>query len=136
MFQIGTCTTDFGGDLEGTVSNLRYWKRGLEEKESLLAVSNRVDETNTPDFNWSPVNSTQSKKTVQDGKPSLIDGFVSWHVSITASNDQIKISEVTVSELGDADHSQIVNAWDHNSLDRGARIYNGLCITCHGTDKV
>ncbi|MEC8907216.1 MAG: LamG-like jellyroll fold domain-containing protein, partial [Verrucomicrobiota bacterium] len=136
LFQIGTCTADFGGDLKGTVSNLRYWKRGLEEKESLLAVSNRVDETNTPDFNWSPVNSTQSKQTVQEGKPSLIDGFVAWHASITASNDQIKISEVTVSELGDADHSQIVSAWDHNSLDRGARIYNGLCITCHGTDKV
>ena len=127
---------DFGGDLEGTISNLRYWKRGLDEKESLLAVSNRVAETNTPDFNWLPTNSERPEKKIQEGKPSLIDGFVAWQASITADNDQIKISEVSVSELGDADHSQIVNAWDHNSLDRGARIYNGLCITCHGTDKV
>ncbi len=136
LFQIGACTADFGGDFEGTISNLRYWKRGLDEKESLLAVSNRVAETNTPDFNWLPTNSERPGKKIQEGKPSVIDGFVAWQTSITADNDQIKISEVNVSEIGDADHSQIVNAWDHNSLDRGARIYNGLCITCHGTDKV
>ena len=126
LFQIGTCTADFGGDLEGTISNLRYWKRGLDEKESLLAVSNRVAETNTPDFNWLPSNSTQPEKKNQESKPSIIDGFVAWHASITANNDQIKISEVSVSELGDADLSQILKAWDHNSLARGARIYNGF----------
>ena len=29
LFQIGACTADFGGDFEGTISNLRYWKLSL-----------------------------------------------------------------------------------------------------------
>ena len=135
IFQIGKCSVDFGGNFEGDISNVRHWKRALNDKESLLAVSKRVDETNTPDFNWKPISESNNPANNQT-QSTVIDGFVADIAKINVNNENIKISNVEISNLGDADHSQIVKSWDHNSLDRGARIYNGLCITCHGTDKV
>ena len=135
IFQIGKCSVDFGGNFEGDISNVRHWKRALNDKESLLAVSNRIDETNTPDFNWKPISESNDPANNQT-QSTVIDGFVANIAKINVNNENIKISNVEISNLGDADHFQIVKSWDHNSLDRGARIYNGLCITCHGTDKV
>ena len=136
-FQIGKCSTDFGGDFQGEIANIRHWKRALNDNEIKLAVSKRIDETNTPDFNWkskniNSLNSTPSKKI----KPIIINGYLAADTIISPSNEGISISNVVISKLGEADHSQIVSNWDHNSLDRGARIYNGLCVTCHGTDKL
>ena len=133
LFQIGACTADFGGDFKGEISNVRFWKRALSDKETTLSVSGKVAETNTPDFNWSP---QEAGKNSPGNAQLLKNGFIARNVSIHGDKSQITLDDVTINELGDADHARIVNAWDHNSLDRGARIYNGLCITCHGTDKL
>jgi mono/diheme cytochrome c family protein len=34
------------------------------------------------------------------------------------------------------DHARLIRSWDQGSLERGALIYNGMCITCHGNQKV
>ena len=133
LFQIGACSTDFGGDFHGDISNVRFWKRALNDKETKLGVSGKVAETNTPDFNWTPP--APGNPGSRDA-PLLKDGFLARPVFIRGDTSLVTLAKVTIDELGDADHSRIVNAWDHNSLDRGARIYNGLCITCHGTDKL
>ena len=39
LFQIGQCSVDFGGNFEGNISNVRYWKRALDDKEAILASS-------------------------------------------------------------------------------------------------
>jgi hypothetical protein len=36
----------------------------------------------------------------------------------------------------EVDHALIIRTWDQEAFDRGARVYNGFCITCHGSDKV
>ena len=41
-----------------------------------------------------------------------------------------------VEALEEVDHARLIRAWAHLSLERGARIYNGLCITCHGDQKI
>ncbi len=136
LFQIGACTPDFGGDFHGEISNVRFWKRALNDKETKLGVSGKVAETNTPDFNWQPPAPQENNSKNEPGEPMLKNGFLARHVFISGDKSIVTVTKVIVDELGDADHSRIVNAWDHNSLDRGARIYNGLCITCHGTDKL
>lgn len=32
----------------------------------------------------------------------------------------------------DLDHAGIIRSWNHESLARGERLYNAVCITCHG----
>lgn len=36
------------------------------------------------------------------------------------------------SAVNDIDHAGIVRAWNAESLARGEKLYNGICITCHG----
>jgi hypothetical protein len=33
---------------------------------------------------------------------------------------------------GSIDHAGIIRSWDEQSFKRGEKLYNGLCITCHG----
>ena len=39
-------------------------------------------------------------------------------------------------ENAEIDHARLIRSWDQGALDRGALIYNGMCITCHGNQKV
>ena len=39
-------------------------------------------------------------------------------------------------EPGSIDHAGIIRSWDGASLRRGAELYNGICITCHGNLEV
>ena len=41
-----------------------------------------------------------------------------------------------VGELGEVDHAGIIRGWDPGAFDRGKRIYDGICITCHGNMQV
>ncbi len=131
VFQIGACATDFGGDFDGEIANTRFWNRALDDGEAKLAASGKIDETNTPDFNWSP-----AAEPGDATGPALVGGFVARPITVRCAAGSVTFANPSVEPLAEADHKRIVGAWDHNSLDRGARIYNGLCITCHGTDKV
>ena len=131
-FQIGACARDFGGDFDGEIANVRFWKRALDTKEVTLAVSGKIDETNTPDFNWTP----EGSKAAASNETKVIDGYLAHPVTIRASSGDASVYNVKVSQLAEADHERIIRSWDHNSLERGARIYNGLCITCHGNQEI
>lgn len=39
-------------------------------------------------------------------------------------------------ENAEIDHARLIRSWDQGSMERGALIYNGMCITCHGNQKV
>ena len=87
IFQIGKCSIDFGGNFDGNISNVRHWKRALNDKESLLAVSKKIDETNTPDFNWKPI-SKNNDPTINQTQPSVINGFVANIAKIKSQKKQ------------------------------------------------
>ena len=106
LFQIGQCSVDFGGNFEGNISNVRYWKRALDDKEAILASSKRIDETNTPDFNWKP-NKTNTDSKDEQSNPSVIDGYVANITTLSVNNEKIKISDVKVSKLAEADHFRL-----------------------------
>ena len=99
-FQIGKCSTDFGGDFEGEITNLRHWKRALDDNEIKLAVSKRIDETNTPDFNWKSKNiEFKSTAVAKKIEPIIIDGYLAKEVIIRSSSEGINISNVFCSSI-------------------------------------
>ena len=60
-------------------------------------------------------------------------GFPGSAVTIEISNPKkIKFKEAWVQDLGKADHAREIADLDHFALERGKKIYEGLCITCHG----
>lgn len=114
---IGAGAEDFGGAFQGEIGDVRYWNRELPQEE--IAALGKGDEakTNTPQLNWQP----------EDGKDAAI--------VFSAEGAEVEFAMITVVPLAKVDHARLIRSWDHLSLERGARIYNGMCITCHGNQK-
>jgi glucose/arabinose dehydrogenase/mono/diheme cytochrome c family protein len=109
VFKVGRAAPDFGGDFEkGSILELKVWKRALPANELGLLFRKNGKGANTPDFNHVP----------EGGRKPVIEIGSGW-----------------VQALEQSDHSQIVAAWNDASLAEGKTIYQGLCVTCHGTKE-
>ena len=108
-FKIGRATADFGGDFTaGKIHNVRVWKRALPDAEIALLFKDGGAGANTPDLNHVP--SGGSKPVVQAGS--------GW-----------------VQALERSDHAEIVGNWNEATLAEGGKIYETLCVVCHGTKE-
>lgn len=122
VLKVGKAAPDFGGDFHGEIEFVRFWKRELPGAEIQALGKGKEAETNTPLLNW---------KSRSNAQASMGKGL-----RFVPGNDKVKISKITFEPLAEVDHAKLISSWDHLSLERGARIYNGLCITCHGDQKV
>ncbi|YCM46347.1 DUF6797 domain-containing protein [Verrucomicrobiaceae bacterium 227] len=120
VLKIGKAADDFGGDYEGEIGFVRFWKRELPAGELKALGQGKEVETNTPLLNWK--NDSQEKSA--EGLQFLADG------------GGVKIAKVQVEPMAEVDHARMIGSLDQVSFERGARIYNGLCITCHGDQKI
>lgn len=129
VFKIGAAATDFGGDFDGKIPGVRFWKRALSADEVKMLSSGKAGAVNTPDFNWAPTAGKGAGDVTAFGavpghaiRPKLEvgKGFV--------------LRSAAVQPLALADHAELVRSWDGaTSWERGDVIYNQLCVTCHGT---
>ena len=132
VFKIGSTARDFGGDFkDGSIEQVLFWKRTLPEKDIRLMAEKKTNQLNTPDFHWKKTGSSPSGP-----KPDLLTkvphpGF-STTISI-AKTPGLTIHEAWLQPLEVSDHKAIVSVWDDNSFKRGQKIYQQLCVTCHGT---
>ncbi|MEZ5326072.1 MAG: DUF6797 domain-containing protein [Verrucomicrobiales bacterium] len=127
VFKIGAANSDFGLDFVGEIENVRFWERALNATEISQLSTGRAAETNTPILNWK----AEQQADKDSSQPTIIDGFIAHSIKVTADAERIK--KMTIEPLADVNHRALIAGWDHNALDRGATIYNNLCITCHGT---
>lgn len=126
VFKIGAANHDFAFDYAGDIENVRFWARALNEEEIAQLSSGRAVETNTPLLNWK----ADEQQKQASSQPIVVDGFIAHPVKVLAGIGRFK--EMTIEPLAEVSHATLIRSWDHNSLDRGATIYNNLCITCHG----
>ncbi|MBR9758679.1 hypothetical protein GYB43_00055 [bacterium] len=132
VFKIGSTARDFGGDFkDGSIDQVLFWKRALPEKDIRLMAEKKTNQLNTPDFHWKKNGSSSSGP-----KPDLLSkvphpGF-STTISI-AKTPGLTIHEAWLQPLEVSDHQAIISVWDDNSFKRGQKIYQQLCVTCHGT---
>lgn len=122
VLKIGRAAEDFGGEYEGDIEFVRFWKRELPDAELKALGKGEEEATNTPLLNW---------KSGGDEKPLSGKGL-----RFLAGPSEVKISKVKIEPLAEVDHALMISSLDHLSLERGARIYNGLCVTCHGTKEL
>ena len=63
-------------------------------------------------------------------------GFAGNAVTLEISNpDNVQFREAWIQDLGKADHAAEIASLDHFALERGEKLYESLCITCHGTPQ-
>jgi hypothetical protein len=124
-FHVATGSKGFVGDLkDGEVENLRFWERALGDYEAVQLSAGRADAVNTPILNWTPAAAVATFPKGIPGVPTKI---------ALIARGGAEIRDAWVQALGDADHANIISRWSEESLAEGGRIYNMLCVTCHGT---
>ncbi len=127
VFKIAKGADDFATPLKsGKVRDLKYWASALPDLVFTDIVSGKLPVAEFPPSDYS----MGSGKTVNGiaGK-----GFAGTAVTLEISNpEQIKFKEAWVQDLGKADHVKEIASLDHFSQERGKKLYESLCITCHG----
>jgi mono/diheme cytochrome c family protein len=124
-FQLARGAEGFDGDLkDGVVENFRYWERALGVEEAVQLSADKGDAVNTPIVNW---NVPAVKSTFPQGVPG-----VPTQLSLTLSGGA-EIRQAWVQPLAEADHARLIGRWSEESLAEGEKIYQILCVTCHGS---
>jgi hypothetical protein len=119
VLKIGAGAEDFGGAFQGEIGYVRYWNRELPMEEITALGKGDEAKTNTPQLNWQPADMKAASSII-----------------FSAKGAEVEFAKVTVAPLAEVDHARLIRSWDHLSMERGARIYDGMCITCHGNHKI
>lgn len=120
--------TDFAPDLRnGIVTNVRQWKRSIAGEELKNLGKGNVDKVNTPDSNW--IAKLDTKKYSSD----WVKG-TAIAMSISQQNP-VKIISATIQPLDTTHHAKLIKNLNPKQLKEGEKIYNHLCITCHGNQQ-
>ncbi|MEM1083091.1 MAG: DUF6797 domain-containing protein [Verrucomicrobiota bacterium] len=122
VFKLESASTDFGGDYQGDLLEVRFWNRALPAGELGRIGRGESIETNTPDFHWTPPTSEEA------------DAQLGTSVTLKAGAG-FRLSRSDIQPLALSDHAALVAAWDDQAVERGREIYHQLCVTCHGTLK-
>ncbi|MEJ6578958.1 MAG: c-type cytochrome [Akkermansiaceae bacterium] len=121
VLKIGKAGDDFGGDYKGEIGFVRFWKRELPAEEIAALGQGKEVETNTPLLNW---------------KSGVEEDAAATSLQFLAVGGIVKVTKVQLEPLAEVDHAKMIGDLDQVSFERGARIYNGLCLTCHGDQKI
>ncbi|MEK9863101.1 MAG: hypothetical protein VW804_08085, partial [Verrucomicrobiota bacterium] len=46
---------------------------------------------------------------------------------------KVDVIKAWVQPLSEVDHATLISGWDQSTFNEGQEIYQGLCVTCHGT---
>jgi mono/diheme cytochrome c family protein len=126
-FKVGSAAPDFGGDFDGEIPSVRFWKRALNTDEVNMLSIGKEDAVNTPDLNWFPA--------VAGGTLTEYGAAPGYAIRpVLAAGKGFVLHKAVVQPLALADHAELIRTWNTaTSWERGDVIYNQLCVTCHGT---
>ena len=130
VFKIGSAAAvDFGGEFDGKIPGVRFWKRALSADEIGMLSGGKEGAVNTPDFNWTPSAPKEAGDLTEFG---VVPGHA-IRPTLEAGKGLV-LHKAAVQPLALADHAELIRSWDGpTSWDSGDVIYNQLCVTCHGT---
>ncbi len=127
VFKLASAATNFGGDLDGTVSGVRFWRRALSPAEIGKLGKGDEKSVNTPDFDW-------HQSGAEAGALNEFGAIPGYAIRPTLEPGKgFVLRSAFVQPLAVADHGGLVAGWNDESLKRGEVIYHQLCVTCHGT---
>ncbi|MDG1072320.1 MAG: c-type cytochrome [Akkermansiaceae bacterium] len=132
VFKVGSTTQDFAGDFkDGSIEQILFWKRTLSKDEIKLMAQKKVDQINTPDFHLKKPGRTQPAAKRELLTTSTHPGYPTT-ISVTKTPG-LTFHQAWIQPLEVSDHKALVADWGKDSFNRGQKIYQQLCVTCHGT---
>jgi len=128
VFAVGAAVQNMGGDFDGEIASVRFWKRALSGDEVKLLSSGKEAGVNTPDLNWAP--STEK----EEGDVKKFGEFPGHAIRpLLEAGKGLVMHRAFMQPLAKSDHAALVGNWNEESFHKGREIYGQLCATCHGT---
>jgi putative heme-binding domain-containing protein len=110
---------------------------GVQEADTMVIPLNDVEQERAADVSIMPAGQVNVLRLQQDFL-DLIAYLIAIRDGGAASADKLRPSEealkLKIPEYETKlDHRGLIAAWDEDALERGEKIYAGLCVNCHGT---
>ncbi len=152
VFKVGACSTDFPDDAPpaypGQISHLAFRAQATPPQEIArinFGNANRgrwnvwreYEGESTPPLDYQVVmleseaiDEEEEEEEASSGAQNLASE--GGPLRLQADSSEVRFANVTVEPLGEIDHASIIRSWDDETLVRGHRVYDAICITCHG----
>ena len=128
VFKVGAANEDFGGTQYGEIENVAYWAHGLSEEEA--RAQSELEDWRAgefrPDFHWDP--------DPEAVAPPQAGDVLRAPIRLQADSSEVRFANIWVAPLGEVAHASIIEGWNEDTLARGAEVYAGTCLACHGPD--
>ncbi len=129
LFKIGNTSANFPENIspfDGRIAVTHFYERALTPEE--VGTWHRNQAVNIPPkFAWS------ASVAEEGGDESGISGQST--IALKGSSALVDMDNSWIQPLADADHASIIRGLDDEALERGRRIYRGVCFACHGTPE-
>ena len=134
IIKIGAASPNFGLDFRGLIADVRYYDRSVKPSTAEDLSRTGELEGKGPAFEWK-----NDELPADDRRPTLefnsIDG-IEGPIRIASHGNQLKIRNVWVRPLDTIDHASVLGGMKPANFANGQRIYEGLCVNCHGKDGI
>lgn len=133
VFKIGAANTNFAFDFRGLIAHLNYHDRGLTPEEA-AAASKGDAPAGPPAFVW-----RAESLPADDTLPPLVwNGVpgVQGPVRLRGAGSGVRFANIWIRPLDTIDHAVAIGGLNRTNFANGQRIYEGLCVNCHGRDGV
>lgn len=126
VFKIGAASSDFGGSFEGDVSRVLVYEGALPETE-IEAFARDVLPGAQAVLDWTGPQSRIRPRADFDS------AGVTGPIQLRVGGSPVRFANIWLRPLPDVDHAHLVTSVTEAGIARGRRIYNRLCVTCHGS---
>lgn len=134
VIKIGAASPNFGLDFRGLIAEVRYYNRSVKPSDAEALSRTGELPGRGPTFEWA-----NGKLPSDDDRPALnytsIEG-IEGPIRIASRGNKLKIRNVWIRPLDTIDHSKVLGDMKQANYDNGQRIYEGLCVNCHGKDGI
>lgn len=134
VMKIGAASHNFAYDFRGLISEVRCYQRSVKPSDAEAFSGSGVLPGRPPEFGWKNL-----KLPADDGRPVLefaaIPG-IKGPIRIVSRGDRLKLRNIWIRPLDTIDHAEVVGGLAASNYENGKRIYEGLCVNCHGADGV
>ncbi len=152
VFKIGACSTDFPDDTPqeypGEISHLAFRNQATSAQDlkdfkfqrsnsRQWTVWREYGQAKPRDYRVVMMETDQEgdedEDDVDDGQESdTLLANEGGPLRLQADSSEVRFANISVEPLGDVDHASIIRSWNDETLVRGQRVYDAICITCHG----
>lgn len=132
--KVGAASPNFGFDFRGLIAEVRVYNRSVGSKEAEKLGNTGMLPGKPPEFSWE-TDDLPADDSRANLKFASLEG-VNGPIRLTAGNSGARFRNIWIRPLGTVAHAEVLKGMGKDNFANGQRIYEGLCVNCHGKDGI